>query len=346
MISLGNSELQNESPVLSVAIPASSSRSSLSPSPFSGPSHALQAEVDQLRNQITSLETDNARLINEASSQQDLVRDTKKTLDDAQMRIEALEQSERRLSDVEATLERRDSELHEHKAMLEERLTLFQTLESSSEEMEHQIKASEDTIKLLERQINNLNDQFDKEKKHLGVQIDELRSAGQETIALYEDRLSAGETKRYELEDNLASMQDKLNAVARPLSPATMTRHASEAAQIDNETLREQAAHLQKRISKLEEALEDARASAESEESDMQRRVEKWKDNETQMRTEMDLMKRAVEEARRTEGKTRERVEELEVALKENAAALEDARADVEGLRSELAVSPKCDSWC
>ena len=70
------------------------------------------------------------------------------------------------------------------------------------------------------------------------------------------------DTERYELENKISSLEA---ALRRSTSPSLGKSHgpATTAAEIDNEALREQVAHLQQKIAAGEDALEDARAAAE-----------------------------------------------------------------------------------
>ncbi len=90
----------------------------------------------------------------------------------------------------------------------------------------------------------------------------------QETIALYEERLSNSEARRYDLEDAIRSLEDQLKKQAEPISAAELHARANTAAQIDNETLQEQVSHFQKRVSNLEEQLDEVRVAQERDEQE------------------------------------------------------------------------------
>ena len=155
---------------------------------------------------------------------------------------------------------------------------------------------------------------------------------------MYEERLSAADSKRYEMEDTIASLEEQIRQQAPPPSPGTVARHASSAAEIDNEMLRDQVQHLQKKISSLEDLLEDARMASEREEGLVRDRLKKYKEREEAMRKEVVDSRKEVERVIRAEEAARSRVEEIEEALRENTVALENARAEIEGLRMEVAV--------
>ena len=158
-------------------------------------------------------------------------------------------------------------------------------------------------------------------------------------VALYEERLSIADTRRYELEDLVVALEEQLKAQARPVSPGAMARKAASAAEIDNEMLREQVQHLQKRIATIEDELEDTRATHEREEVAVHERIKRYKEREEVVRKELAEGKKDIELVRKSEEKARSRVEELEEALRENSATLENARAEIETLRHEIAVS-------
>lgn len=117
------------------------------------------------------------------------------------------------------------------------------------------------------------------------------------------------------------------------------SRQASSAAEIDNETLRDQVQHLQQRIQSLEDMLEDAQAASEREETAARERIRRFKEKEEAMRKELSVGRSEVEQMLKSEAAARGRVEENEEALRESTLALENARAEIEVLRTEVAVS-------
>jgi CAP-Gly domain-containing linker protein 1 len=176
----------------------------------------------------------------------------------------------------------------------------------------------------------------------------------QETIALYEEKLNEADGKRWEMEDLVHDLEEKLRKQKRSISPATIARHASEATQIDNETLKEQVVHFERKVSQLESHLDGAREAAEREEQAMRVRIAKYKENDGALRKELSEARAEVDHRMRLEATGKARLEELEEALRENAVALENARAEIEGLRAELAVRTDpfsfnhiyIDIWC
>ena len=138
--------------------------------------------------------------------------------------------------------------------------------------------------------------------------------------------------------------EEQLRAPARPLSPATVARQAASAAEIDNEALREQVQHLQKKLGTFEDLLEDARAATEREENAGRERLMQYKEREDALRQELLESQKEIERVVTSEEGARARVAEIEEALRENTVALENARAEIEGLRAEIAVSVASDT--
>ena len=164
------------------------------------------------------------------------------------------------------------------------------------------------------------------------------RVIDQETIALYEERLNDAECKRFELEDRIALLETRQLHHSEPHSPEPGL-HSDSAAQIDNESLRDHVYHLQKKVVALEDKLEEVQATAENEAIVLREKAKRFKEKEETMRRELNQGRKEAEQALKSEAAVRLRLQEIEEALRENTMALEDARAEVEGLRSELAVS-------
>ncbi|KAH9485329.1 Restin-like protein [Psilocybe cubensis] len=192
-------------------------------------------------------------------------------------------------------------------------------------------------IQDLSAELEKLQADFQEERKELNGQIDELRIAGQETIALYEERLSAANTQRYELEHRISILETSLKAAVSnhaPQEPASAIRSATE---IDNETLQEQVQYLQKKSARLEEQLEDTRAALERDMVSYQDKISRIRMEEEQHKRDLNLKEREYEQLLKSEAGARNRVEEIEEALRESTVALESARGEVEALRTEMA---------
>lgn len=251
-----------------------------------------------------------------------------------------------------------------HQAALEEHGIQKQSLEDKLAELE-ELEREKSTlqrenavqIQELQSKLDKSNEDMELERRDLVAQIDELRIAGQvsnylctwkaltpdcyqETIALYEERLSAANGERYELENRIYSLESKIKAmVDAERSSASPTAAMSSAAQIDNETLRDQVQYLQKKSAKLEEQLEDTRAALERDVGGYQDKISLMRLDDEKLKRDLGLKTREVEQLLKSETVARNRVEEIEEALRESTVALEAARGEVEALRAELDVS-------
>jgi CAP-Gly domain-containing linker protein 1 len=97
--------------------------------------------------------------------------------------------------------------------------------------------------------------------------------------------------------------------------------------------------HLQRKITTMEDTVEDTRATAEKEEIALRERMRRLKEKEDGMKKELNEGRKEAERVLKSEATARIRVDEIEEALRESTVALENARAEVEILRAELAVS-------
>jgi CAP-Gly domain-containing linker protein 1 len=292
-----------------------------------------------------------------------------RALKERQDKIESVERSAQSATDhadkirLEGESKVRDalSKLADSEALVNSLKEAIQMNTSAASENHAVLQAKDAEITLLETRVARATADLEEERRELGGQVDELRRAGQvsqinikivarsfefsyfesvqETIALYEERLNASDTRRYEMEDLIQALEEQLRKQAEPVSPTALTQQANTAAQIDNETLREQATHLQKKILMLEEQLDDARASQERDDAAAQARITRYRENDAALRKDIAELKAEMDKNARAEMAARTRAEEIAEALRENGVALEDARAEIETLRSELAVS-------
>ncbi|KAI0085120.1 hypothetical protein BDY19DRAFT_967250 [Irpex rosettiformis] len=273
-----------------------------------------------------------------------LLRTAERTADERDSAIATLEQTAKEAianvekAEVDWNTRVRDmqSQLDEKEQFIIRLKDLIETKEGLQSENDAVLAAKDTEIALLESRVQKAYTELEEERRDLSGQVDELRKAGQETIALYEERLSAADARRYELEDQLASAEEQLRIQARPISPAAMARQAVSAAEIDNEALKEQIQHLQKKLTSLEDALEDAQVSAEKEELAIHERAIRYKEREDAVRKELLECQDELQRVSKSEETARVRIEEIEEALRENTVALENARAEIEGLRAEV----------
>ena len=168
----------------------------------------------------------------------------------------------------------------------------------------------------------------------------------QETIALYEERLSAAESLRYEHEQHISSLDATLRSMkAGEGSRESASQITLSATQIDNERLQEQLRHYSERCTKLEEKLEDARATLERDGHIYQEKIAQLRHDDGQRKRDLAAKTKEVEQLMKSEGLVRLRVEEIEEALRESTVALESTRAELEMHRAELAVTVLYKSW-
>lgn len=152
--------------------------------------------------------------------------------------------------------------------------------------------------------------------------------------------MSGVNAERYELEQRVATLDSRLRLASNDvvMQEQVIQRTPTSAAQVDNETLRDQVQHLQQKSAKLEEQLEDARAALDRDVSTYQEKIGKIRMEEEQMKRDFLSKSREVEQLLKSEARARGRVEEIEEALRESTVALENARGEVESLRADLAV--------
>ncbi|KAF7321415.1 hypothetical protein MKEN_00662000 [Mycena kentingensis (nom. inval.)] len=249
-----------------------------------------------------------------------------------------LEEQTRLRSDQNSLVAQLEQQLDESAALASSMKETVAQKESLERAAVDKLKAKQVELTGLEAQLKRTQAELEEERTELGAQVDELRQAGQETIALYEERLNDAEKDKYELEARVSTLESRAAAAARSPSPTSPPpKVASSATEIDNEALREQVVHLQRKVGKLEDALEDAQAAAEREEAALTDRMRRLKEKEDAMKKELTEGRKEVDRMNKAEGAARRRVEEVEAALQESTATLEDARAEVEGLRNELA---------
>ncbi|KAK0499220.1 hypothetical protein EDD18DRAFT_1350645 [Armillaria luteobubalina] len=267
----------------------------------------LRADVERLKADMAKLEDEKAvkddereKLKLEVEQAKELEEEEGKKREEAESRREDVE---KRREELESRVKELEGEIREKDAAGDVRVKELADLEITFKEGEAEVAKLKKGILALEEDRHDL----------MG-QVDELREAGQETIALYEERLRATDVQKYEMQDRLAELDG-----------------------IDNETLRDQVLHLQKKIAGLEDMVEDGRVAAEREEGAWRERMKKAKEEKDAMRRELGEGRREAERARTSEEEERGRRGEVEEALRESMTALEEARAELEGLRSELA---------
>ncbi|KAG1765492.1 hypothetical protein EV702DRAFT_1204525 [Suillus placidus] len=285
---------------------------------------------------VQALESERDVALASVSSTENQLRTLERKLTERESKIESLErvknENETRVADLQAKLDTSESLVKS----LKEAIAVKEGVEHDRDAL---LKAKNDEIGLLEGRLEKVSGELEADRKELNAQIDELRQAGQETIALYEERLSTADSSRYELEDRVVFLEDQVKKASTPLSPSAVLQRATSAAEIDNENLREQVQHLQRKLIALEDSLEDAHAVSEREEAAVRERIKRFKDKEDVMRCELNEGRKTVEQVLKAEALAKVRVEEVEEALRESTLALENAQAEIEILRSDVAVA-------
>lgn len=311
----------------------------------------LKSELEESRHSSTSMDelktvvAEKDQILSRLQESETQIKTLERALSERNTKIESLERSlQTSAGALESVRIEGEARAKDLQAKLDDTQSLITSLKEAIEvkaneagENEGVIQAKNAEINLLEGRLRKADVDLEEIRRDLTNQIDELRHAGQETIALYEERLGAAETKRYQLEDLIDRLEEQLkkrNTVQA--GGAEGVKESIEATRIDNEMLREQVNHLQKKISGLEEALEEARINAEREEATVRTRVQRFKDNETSLRNELTEVQNEIEKLAKSESLARAKAEEAEEALRENTLALENARAEIEGLRSDI----------
>ncbi|KAJ6586802.1 hypothetical protein DFH09DRAFT_1141573 [Mycena vulgaris] len=294
--------------------------------------------------QLSALRLEHEDAENRASQLEGKLKAAEHSLDEQDARVQELETARTQaLASLDEEKDKGEIRLQTLQQNLEDSMLSVKTLkdaisakEAAEREGEGKLKAKQAEIVSLELRLKRVQTELDEDRIELGGQVDELRQAGQETIALYEERLSAADRERYELEARIASLEARARATTRSPSPSSAPKPPSSATEIDNETLRDQVLHLQKKVAKLEDVIEDAHATSERDEAALGDRMRRLKEKEEAMKKELNEGRKEVERMIKSEANARRRVEEVEEALHESTVALEDARAEVEGLRAEL----------
>ncbi|KAJ3983192.1 hypothetical protein F5890DRAFT_1524709 [Lentinula detonsa] len=308
---------------------------SRSTSPSKDPDHKLRQEINLLTLRLDDAST-KALSAHARAEQLQSALDSLQSTSDAH--VADIKRINEELKQAQTTLEARETELAETKG-------LYATTRSDLEERTAEIGTLKGSISDVEKkhtdELERNRDMWDVERKELRSQVDELRRAGQETIALYEEKLD---------EMRLNSKGNNLSTSVSSLSRSRSSTLADEddlkkddplsASSIDHSALLEQLTYLQTKTASLTDALEDARHLHQSDLNILQAQLNQSKTQfkalkgelEERVRTaEMDVgkMEKEVEQERRRRG-------EIEEALRESGEALEEARREVEGFRMSL----------
>lgn len=162
--------------------------------------------------------------------------------------------------------------------------------------------------------------------------------------AIYEAKLIDAKSRRIDLEKTVRSLEDQLlEAQERRnqtgLSPSEALKEADTAAMIDNENLKAQVAHQQKKIVSLEDQNEELQLQVEKCDEAAFKANEKARDNERRLKEEIASGRSEISNLREQIEKHKDRVAELTHALKDQGNTLASAQAEIESNRVDLAVS-------
>jgi CAP-Gly domain-containing linker protein 1 len=160
---------------------------------------------------------------------------------------------------------------------------------------------------------------------------------------VYEKKLGDAQHKQYqqdtiirELEDKIAEALMKQNAP--PLTPSQVAREAETAAEIENENLKAQVEHQQKKITGLEDQIDEMQVQLEKEAEVALKNNEKYLTNERKYKDDMSQQRQDMAGLREQISKGKDRIADLEHALKDQAKTLAGAQAEIESNRLDLAV--------
>lgn len=210
--------------------------------------------------------------------------------------------------------------------------------ERAAEELERSMANKRQELKKAEEKINQLQSLAD-EKEAL---VMEVSKDARYAVEAYEVKLGDANVKRFALENTVRSLEDQLVEALRRAtesSSAENVKSADTAAQIDNENLKAQVAHQQKKIASLEDQIEELQVQIEKDGENTLKIIEKAKESDRRLREDIATARAEILNLREAVSKGKDRVAELEHALKDQASTLAGAQAEIESNRVDLAVS-------
>jgi chromosome segregation ATPase len=161
----------------------------------------------------------------------------------------------------------------------------------------------------------------------------------QEMIRILEESKSDLRQQTFNQSERIRELEDTLAAAQQANQAQAAGEAEGEAAKINRENAEAQIAHLQNRADSLEEQLQQMQLDAQRADEMAKKFSDKAKESDRRLREDLAASREEMAELREQSGKARARTAEVERALKDNGTALEAARAEVERLRSDLAVS-------
>lgn len=314
----------------------------------------LEEEIRELKRRNGELEEDLKRMPElrdeDVTEMETLRQEMERSKQELEFLKTQLQTSDTNATDAVKILEELQEEHTAQQAELEAKLReigdLRKELKLANERAEEELAAGAEARKDEVQKMLERAQAAEAEVNSMQVLVDDLTDAGRQMISLNETKQFELEERIRELEDKNRSLDEKLQKAREeqekallPPSPSTRQREAATAAEIDNETLNAQVKHLQNKLNLLEEELEEARAQAETDAETWKGKMNRVKDGEKAAREEIVALKSEIKELKEQANGARGKIGELEGALKENQVALESARAEIEGLRTEAAVS-------
>ncbi|TIB16675.1 hypothetical protein E3P84_01258 [Wallemia ichthyophaga] len=309
-------------------------------SSHSNTSTQLENTYSQLQDTSTQLHNASTQLNDTSSHLQDALAAIK--FKESQIKLSESEHA-KLLSDLKYT---HTQDIHTHQsriAQLESEIAqLNATLARTQAEFQAEIRSKIAEIHSLETSLASLDArcvQLTTEKEDLESLAEDLRHAGQETIALYEERLNGTEARKFESDERIRVLEShcaSLTAQSHPASPGTTARRQITAAEIDNESLKEQLAHLNTKLSSSEEAFNELDRERENMSLDTQKQIDKLHQDIRHLHAQLTEGSRELEASQADCTSGTIRIQELEDALTSTKELLEAARAHAESLQSDI----------
>lgn len=315
---------------------------------------SLEEEIRELKRRNGELEEDLKRMPElrdeNVTEMETLRQETERSRQELEFLRTQLETSDTNATDAVKILEELQAEHTAQQEELEEKLKeigdLKKELKLANERAEDELAANAEARKDEVQKMLERAQAAEAEVNSMQVLVDDLTDAGRQMISLneskqfeLEERIRGLEDKNRSLDEKLQKAREEHERTLLPPSPSTRQREAATAAEIDNETLNAQVKHLQNKLNLLEEELEEARAQAEADMETWKGKMNRVKDGEKVAKEEIVILKTEIKELKEQANGARGKIGELEGALKENHIALEGARAEIESLRTEAAVS-------
>ncbi|KAJ9113943.1 hypothetical protein QFC19_000138 [Naganishia cerealis] len=249
----------------------------------------------------------------------------RETGDQTTIANEEAQEAKARLAKAEAMIAKLNRDLEVEKQRLEEEF------EKGMQVKREEVKNAEDAVKDLQKQLSVVE----------MVKAEIVNDASQMT-AIYEAKLVEAKTRRMDLEKTVRSLEDQLleaqerrNQAA--LLPSEVLKEADTAAMIDNENLKAQVAHQQKKIVSLEDQNEELQLQLEKYDEAAIKANEKARENERRLKEEIANGRSEISTLKEQIAKHKDRVAELALALKDQGHTLASAQAEIESNRIDLA---------